>query len=163
MEPLFATISAIIAAVGGAAALVIVLSGWLGRVIANRIAQQDRARVDAELERLRAALAQNSATELDALTRRREVYTRLAKALRVFVDGGNPSEEAQGRFLEAYDEACIWAAEPVIAGIEGLLDAVQEKPINQASTKAAYSSVIEAMRRDAGHPSTAIRYRFVKF
>lgn len=163
MQALLTTIAAILAAVGGSTVVVIALSGWLARIIANRIAQQDRSRVDAELERLRANLARNTATELDALARRREVYTRLAKGLRIFVAGQTPDPESKAGFLEAYDEACIWAAEPVVAAIEGLIDEVRPGLVNQERTKKAYAKVIEEMRRDAGHPGTAISYRFITF
>jgi hypothetical protein len=163
MNELFATVLAILASVGGAAFVVIALSGWLAKITANRIAQQDRIRVDAELEHLRTSLARDSATQLDALTRKREVYTRLAKALRVFVDSGTPSVDAQRAFLEAYDEACIWADEPVVISLEALLDAAQKQPIDQTRIKPAYASCITSMRRDAGHPQTRISYRFVRF
>ena len=163
MTALFTTVLAILASVGGATVVVVALSGWLAKITANRIAQQDRLRVDAELEHLRMDLARDSATHLDALTRKREVYTRLAKALRVFVDSNTQSADAKRAFLEAYDEACIWADEPVVISLEALLDAAQQQPIDQGRIKPAYAACITSMRRDAGHPHTSISYRFVKF
>jgi hypothetical protein len=159
----FTAVAAIFAAVGGAATVVIALSGWLARIIANRIAQQDRARVDAEIERLRAGLARDSASALDALTRRREVYSTLVTSLRVFIDSGAQSMEAKAAFLRAYDEACIWGAEPIVKAIEELLDAAQQRPIDQARIQTAYRRAVLAMREDSGHPGTAVQYRFVKF
>jgi hypothetical protein len=50
---LVATIGTLIAAVGGATGVLILLSGWLGRVWATRIAQQERAKLEADLERTR--------------------------------------------------------------------------------------------------------------
>lgn len=163
MSSIFAAIAAVVAAVGGTATVVIALSGWLARVIANRIAQQDRARVDAEIERLRASLARDSAAVIDARTRQREVYTRLASALRVFVDSGEPTADAKSRFLQAYDDACIWAADPVVHAVEELIDQVQQRPLDQERTKSAYARTISAMRADAGHAGSVIDYRFVKF
>ncbi|MDQ6768659.1 MAG: hypothetical protein M3Z54_01570 [Gemmatimonadota bacterium] len=163
MNNVFATVLAIVTSIGGAAFVVIALSGWLAKITANRIAQQDRARVDTEIEHVRTSLARDSATHFDALTRKREVYTRLAKALRVFVGGVAPSAEQKIAFLEAYDEACIWADESVVTTLEVLLDAVMHQPIDQQRTKTAYADCISSMRRDAGHPQTAISYRFVKF
>jgi hypothetical protein len=165
----FTTVAALVASVGGAGALILLLSGWLGRVWATRLAVADRARIDAELARLTHSLSQEASSELDALTRRRAIYARLATSMRIFLKGGDSASlEKRHEFLAAYDEACVWASESVALSLGEFLDAnsrnaAQPSAENADVLKRAYGACIRAMREDSGFDNTAFEYRFVTF
>ena len=63
----FETALAVIASVGGGGLIVYRLSGWLGRVWAERLMERERQQFREDLERLRAELAQRNARELEAV------------------------------------------------------------------------------------------------
>lgn len=70
----FKTITAALASVGTAGGIMWALSSWLGKVWASRILEQDRARHEADLERLRADLSQSNAERLAGLERELDIY-----------------------------------------------------------------------------------------
>ncbi len=151
----------------GALAVILLLGGWLGRRWEARAAARENAHHAAELERLKAILAQQAESASDALTRRREVYSQLAKSMRVLLQAASPaSAAAKTAFLEAYDAACIWAPDPVLESVNELLGAVEVEALpgsSQAGRKEAYSRCMIEMRRDAGYAETTINYKFVTF
>lgn len=165
------SVGTLAAAVGGAATVIVALAGWLGRVWATRIAQEERARLDAEVERIKARLQRDTSAEIDALTRQREVYARLAASLRVLLAGTVlRGVEQKAALLDAYDVACLWAAEPVVEAVGELLDLVRVERVRsvpqeqlQEQLRRAYTNCMDAMRRDCGFPNTAFKYRLVTF
>lgn len=60
--------AAVIVSLGGAGALVVGLSGWLGKIWAERLMERERARHEQDLERLRAQLSQTVTAETARLT-----------------------------------------------------------------------------------------------
>jgi hypothetical protein len=88
--------------------------------------------------------------------------------MRVFLGSGAPStEEKKAAFLEAYDEAALWASEEVIAEIGKFLDMQSEhaagRSDGQPAMRAAFVLCITVMRRDCGFPSSQYRHRVVSF
>lgn len=143
----------ILLSLGGGAAIVFALAKWLGGVWAGRILEHEKA---------------TSAREHELLVRRRNVYTKLALSMRVFLGSGAPSTEAKKTaFLEAYDEAALWASEEVIAEIGKFLDMQAEhasgRSVDQAAMRAAFVHCIAVMRRDCGFPSSQYEHRVVAF
>jgi hypothetical protein len=61
--------AAILAALGGASLIILSLSGWLGRVWADRLMVQERAKHDQEIERLKSRLRLETETQLDEVRR----------------------------------------------------------------------------------------------
>jgi len=59
--------------IGGAAAVIFALSGWLGRIWANRLMETDRARHALDLEKLRAQFSRDAGVELEAMKRQFDV------------------------------------------------------------------------------------------
>jgi hypothetical protein len=53
MDEIFKISGAILASVGGAAAIIFAMSSWLGKVWANRILEKDKLAYSSELERLK--------------------------------------------------------------------------------------------------------------
>jgi len=110
MLEVFYIAGAVLASTGAAAGIVLALSNWLGRVWANRLLEQDKS--------LRAM-------QLEALTRKRNIYAKLAISMRVFL---KPHEarlaDRRADFLEAYDEAFLWASDDVINELGHLIDSV---------------------------------------
>jgi hypothetical protein len=86
--------------------------------------------------------------------------------MRVFMDGPQ-GIEAEERFLEAYDQAYVWADEAVVQALADFLRTVQVDDLQAASPMpmrtAAYVACMAAMRRDAGFPTTTTEYRLVSF
>lgn len=144
----------ILFALGGGAAIVFALSKWLGGVWANRILENERAA---------------SAREHELLIRRRNVYTKLAISLRVFLSRHNqlPPDNRE-KFLEAYDEASLWAPDEVMNEIGKFLDlnktsATTPGSVDQSMLQDSYALCINAMRRDCGFSKTTFDYRVVSF
>lgn len=151
----------IIKAIWGYAAVfgtvVVGLSAWVGRVVAERIALRERARIESE-----------SHAQQDALARRRDVYAELAKAMRVFLAGERRSTDQEKKaFLGAYDLGYLWASDEVVRAIEEFLDLIQKNTdspgfIPQPRLKESYAACF-AMRRDSGFQGTPASYQVVNF
>jgi hypothetical protein len=130
-----------------------------------------KAWLDRQLERLKNELE----GEMDLLTRRRDVYAELANAMRVFQRSqrqwsAEERTERGNRFLKAYDEACLWASEPVIETVGVFLDLVLVDERSHGQTKGteerkqkAYAACMEEMRKDSGFSNTGFKYRIVGF
>lgn len=138
-------IGAIALSLGGGAAVVFALSKWLGNIWAGRILENEKA---------------NLAREHELLIRRRDVYSNLAVAMRIFIDTGTKAnEKQQNEFLKAYDLAALWASENVINQMAKFLDSV----INKKPSKEDFVACISEMRKDCGFPSTKYQHRIVNF
>lgn len=145
---------AVLLSLGGGAAIVFALARWLGGVWAGRILENERATLTREQE---------------LLVRRRNVYTKLALTMRIFL--GAPTKatpKQQDAFLAAYDEAALWASESVIAEIATFLDmqiqhAAAPGSVSQPALRAEFVHCITVMRRDCGFPLSAYRHRVVTF
>jgi hypothetical protein len=130
------------------------LSKWLGGVWANRILENERAQ---------------SAREHELLIRRRNVYAKLALSLRVFLRRYElPAPDNREKFLEAYDEAALWAPDAVVNLIGEFIDlnrrnAATPGSISQEAMQNAYAACISAMRKDCGFANTTFVYRVVSF
>ena len=140
--------------IGGGALVVFALSKWLGGVWANRILENERASL---------------AREHELLVRRRNVYTKLALTMRVFIrsDAG-ASEDQKSDFLAAYDEAALWAAENVANEMNRLIDlqvkhVAQPGSVSPQELKELFIRVITEMRKDCGFPETGYEHRIVNF
>lgn len=172
--------AAVLGAVGGAGAIILGLSAWLGKIAADRIMQAETARYAEQLEKLTADLRRQTETalervkstlerETDAVVRRRAVYDRIAVAMRIFVGGHSPAtHEQKSEFLAAYDLAVLWAPDPVVDALNRFLDAVvshtaRPDPNVQRTMRTAYVECLMEMRRDAGFRSTETSYRLVSF
>lgn len=141
-------------------ALILAVVGVLGKAWADR--QVERFKNELEGEK-------------DLLTRRRNVYAELANAMRVFQSSQrewSDEERAErgNRFLKAYDEACLWASEPVIGAVGKFLDLVLVDNRQHGQTlgteghkKEAYAACMDEMRRDSGFSDTEFEYRIVGF
>jgi len=188
------------------------LSTWLGKIWASRILEREKAELNKSIEVTKAELARSieqekaamaalheehkakiaefSSQRLDALTRRRDFYARLATKMRILIRADMPPEQREKdkwAFLAAYDEGYIWASEAVAAAIRDLLDTAEKKTTADANLKVtppnapAYPQVqvvaqmldIEAqerykiclleMRRDCGFPDSGVACRVVSF
>jgi hypothetical protein len=141
----------------GGSAVVFALSNWLGGVWAKRI-------LDNEHEK--------SYRERELIMRKRDIYARLAKSMRVLADNGQPATDKEKQnFLAAYDEAALWATDEVMAQFGALLDMLPSTSgatgatpaTSQDALKAAYVHCITLMRKDTGFPQTTYNHRVVRF
>jgi hypothetical protein len=154
LSALLSVIGSALFAVGGGAFIVATLSKYLGGIWANRILENEKARETREQE---------------LLIRRRNIYAKLARALRVLLSSNDPiTLEHRREFLAAYDEAALWATEDVICAVGVLIDinkANSAKPgsVSMEAYRAAYAHSITAMRRDSGFPDTEYQHRIVSF
>ncbi len=145
---------AILFSLGGGAAIVFALSKWLGDLWAGKI-----------LENEKSALAR----EQELLVRRRNVYSKLAQSMRIFVSADSPASSVQQEaFLSAYDEAALWASEAVVSEMSIFMDMLiqlnaQPSTISQPGLKAEYVHCITVMRRDCGFPNSGYQHRVVAF
>lgn len=151
---LFSIFGSILLAFGGGAIIVFALAKWLGGVWAARILETERL---------------TGAREQELLVRRRNIYAKLSVSLRVFLSvRTHTSFDDQKKFLEAYDEATLWATDDVMNSLGHLLDLIRKNTASRGSIaeqelQIAYTSVIEAMRKDCGFPDTKFQYRVVSF
>ena len=163
------TAAAVLGSLGGGAILVFAFSSWLGKVWATRIADAERARFAKELEGYRNELQLLSDERRDALTRKRDIYARLATSMRVFLASGNPtSAEERREFMAAFDLAALWASEEVALALSSFLQC-SARSVNQPGTvtneefKDEYRACLNTMRRDCGFPDTKFSYPVLTF
>jgi hypothetical protein len=152
---MLAIAGSLLLSLGGGAVIVFALAKWLGGVWANRILENERAQ---------------RAREQELLIRRRDVYTKLATSLRVFLQRFERglAADAPEKFLAAYDEASVWAPDSVMNRVGELIDInTTMKSRSDAFTpeqqRAAFAACIEAMGRDAGFADTTFNYRVINF
>ena len=74
LDEIFKVALAIITSLGGGAALVAVLSGWLGKLWADRLMLAEKGKIDITLERLRSDLSTQKEKELSELKSNLEIY-----------------------------------------------------------------------------------------
>jgi hypothetical protein len=178
MLALLISVATLVAVVVGGLLLRQFLPSYLSEKAKNLASKEDLSQLThlvesvkalhtSEVERLKAnLLAEGQVTE-----RRRRVYEEMCVTLRVFSTGGDHSEEANDRFLTAYAAAWLWASDAVLEGLNEFLELQQTLvaspgSVDQVTQKAAYSSIILAMRKDAGFAETAVksdRYQHVQF
>lgn len=151
---LLSIVGAVLLALGGGTVIVFALARWLGGVWANRILETEKA---------------THARESELLVRRRNVYTKLAVSMRIFLKRHDDKTPINyGPFLEAYDEASLWAPDSVMNPLGQFLDLNRQNTavngsVPQEALQAAFSSCVTEMRKDSGFPNTSYKYRFVSF
>lgn len=172
LEKVFKVSLAIIGSVGGAGALILYFSNWLGKVWATRIAEDERQIHRKEIEEFKSDLKQLSHSRKDFLTRKREVYQQMAVNMRIFIESSSPStEEDENDFLNTYDLCYLWGSDEVLNIIGDFLELnikQTRNPTNdnQNKMKKLYSKCLIEMRKDSGHDNTELNidsYKFVKF
>jgi len=141
-------------ALGGGAVLVFALAQWLGGIWAARIVEREKI---------------IGVREQELLVRRRNVYGKLAVSMRVFLSAStHKDDDGRKSFLEAYDEAALWAPDEVMNAVGQLLDLIrlntaERGSVSESTLQRSYAEAIAAMRRDCGFPSTTFEYRLVSF
>lgn len=157
----------------------VVIVGWIIWFFFNQKVNRIEKTFTSELEKSRA-------TELDLLYRRREVYSRLVKSMRVFLQKADPTEtssdEKKNEFLAAYDEMYIWAPDEVLESLGKLIDSQREwaKRIKKAKSereqiptkevedfqktfRELHSKCLEQIRHECGFDETDFEYRYISF
>lgn len=158
MLEIFEIVAAILVSIGVSGAIIISISKWLSGLIAKRLEQSYQANLD-----------KVAADEFDLLIRRREVYSRLIKSMRVFLSSKVlATTDEKNEFLRSYDECCLWAPDDVLAAIGEFLDSnIQiskgQETVEQKDYKKTYTNCIEKIRQDSGFKDTKFEYRFVNF
>jgi len=159
----------LLAAFGGTTVVLTGLAIFVGHILSNRIAQREKAELDGKIETLKNDVKALSEDKFDALTRRRDVYSRLATSMRVFVEAVVPAgPKEKQEFLAAYDQGCVWGSEPVVESVGLFLDALtrlSQKHTDESmkQVKEAYALCILEMRRDVGFPDSKFQFRFITF
>lgn len=122
-----------------------------------------------DLEGYKHALKQIADEQRDALTRKRDIYARLATTMRVFLASAKSASETEKRdFLAAFDLAALWASEDVAAALASFLEhsvrnANHPGSVSNEEFKNAYRACVNAMRRDCGFPNTKFSYPVITF
>jgi len=121
------------------------------------------------LEAYRSELELLSEERRDALTRKRDVYGRVASSMRVFLSSGAPSTEDEKReFMAAFDQGFLWASEDVGKSLVDFLQlstrhSADPRSVSNDEFKDAYRECLIAMRRDCGFADTKLKYPVVSF
>ena len=99
---------AILGSIGSAGITIFSLSGFLGKIWVNRIAESEKYK---------------SSSDLEHLSRKRDIYAKLAVNMRVFISSnGMNKTDRKELFLEAYDEAYLWASHEVAEELGKFID-----------------------------------------
>jgi hypothetical protein len=110
----------------------------------------------AKIDTLREELNRKS----EVYNRRRDIYAKIAKSTRVFMQG-NVTNERKDEFLNNYSEIWLWAPDNVLKKINKFM-VIQRKigkgeKINQEDLKRTYTEFILEMRKDVGYEFTKLR------
>lgn len=149
---ILSVVGIIVVSLGGGGAIVLLLSGWLGKVWAARIMEREKTELSKSIEekktefvrsieREKAELAkfheahrqeleELSSQRQDAMNRKRDVYTQLATTMPVILTAKideREQKENKRAFLAAYDSGFLWASEPVVMAVRDLLDTLDPK------------------------------------
>lgn len=170
----------LVASMGGIGVLMIGFSTWIANLLAKNILLKHTEKSNIVLERVKTELQKEvdgkleelrvrSQNQVDFVLRKREVYERLAKSLRIFLLGGNNTDEDKKDFLAAYDLAYLWASDPLVVALGELLDILlihSQFPDtkNQVKMKRLYEKALLEMRKDSGFPETSLpadSYKFI--
>jgi len=174
----------VIASLGGGGLIVLGLSSWLGKTWATRIMERERAELERSIQILKADLAKSleqtkvemqeqASQQLDAITRKREVYGAFVTASRALL-GKRVTSADQEAFLAAYSRSYLWASEEVALSIQRLIELLaQQAASNKASLpqdqqliergNVAFKNCMLAMRRDVGFLESNCEFRPVTF
>lgn len=154
MDEIFKIALTILGSVGTAGAIIFGLSNWLGKVWASRLIESNKAKVTADLEHL---------------SRKRDIYAKVAVNLRVFISSNEINKtDRKELFLEAYDEAYLWASTEVVQELGNFIDLLTKDVANPGSIsnsdkKLSYAKCLHAMRQDSGHNDLEQVYRVASF
>lgn len=154
MREILSIAVAIMGSIGIAGAIIYALSNWLGKVWANRLLEHDKL---------------VAAKEIEATSRKRDIYSKLAINMRVFLKSHDiQKSDRREAFLEAYDEAFLWASDDVVGEIGHFIDLlVKDKAepdkVSMKDKQEAYAKCLLAMRKDVGYPKTHASFRIASF
>ena len=154
MEDVIRITLLIIGSIGSSGAIILGMSNWLGKIWADRLIERERAKLKSDEE---------------ALVRKRDVYTKLAINMRVFLSShGLKKSDRREKFLEAYDEAYIWASQDVIETMDKFIELIQGHTampgsVPEQKRRDAYAACLHAMRKDSGHVHSKQCYRVASF
>jgi hypothetical protein len=133
----------------------------------NLATKEDLAAITDKVERVRAAIADESAL----LQKRREVYERIANSLRIFVQGHGNSPERRQEFHAAYSACWLWAPDTVLESLNKFIrmqraNAAEGGTYPQTELHNQYAEIMLRMRKNVGFPESVVKegdYQFVKF
>lgn len=140
---------------GGASVIIFALAKWLADLWQARIIEDRKSGLLREHE---------------LLIRRRNVYAKLVVAMRIFLNSTPPATNDQkNTFLNAYDEAALWASESVVLHLSKLIKLAHIKPTadrgenSHVEMRSAFIDCIKEMRRDCGFPSSNYEHQIIRF
>ena len=133
----------------------------------NFTTKKDISDITYQIERVKADISQ----ETVLLEKRREVYERIADAMRIFISGHTSSNKIENEFHSAYSACWLWAPDNLLTILNQFIQMQMDYASNptfctQMEMKKLYGKVILAMRQDVGFESTNVNeenYRFVQF
>ena len=133
----------------------------------NLATKEDIAEITNSVERVRAAISQETAL----LEKRREVYERIADSLRIFIAGHAATEKQQEEFHAAYSACWLWAPDDLLVALNDFIQMQQDIAAGRSShsqdeLKDSFGEIMLKMRKDAGFEETEVNqgnYNFVKF
>lgn len=133
----------------------------------NLATKEDIAEITNSVERVRAAISQETAL----LEKRREVYERIADSLRIFIAGHAATEKQQEEFHAAYSACWLWAPDDLLVALNDFIQMQQDIAADRSShsqdkLKDSFGKIMLKMRKDAGFEETEVNqgnYNFVKF
>ena len=126
-----------------------------------------RSQYISDIEKLKSSLED----EARRVEKRRDVYEKITKSLRIFITGHPSHQDQKDGFLNAYAAAWLWAPDEVLKTLNHFLSlqliyAQNKSQVTQEELKTAYVQCVMAMRKDVGFSDTIVRtedYQFIYF
>ncbi|MEZ5528658.1 MAG: hypothetical protein R3E57_01745 [Porticoccaceae bacterium] len=153
----------------GGASILLAATAWLIKSIVSVLLSKNVENYKNELritsastiEKARADLKEQLESNLDHLSRKRDVYVRLINSMRALLDESDIKDKAE--FIRAYNETCLWAPPNVADSISNLLALAKEKNTNQTDLVERYTRCLLEMRKDCGFTDHNFEYHIIKF
>jgi|ERR1035441_3371278 hypothetical protein len=171
LENIATVVLLLLSSVGGGGAIVLGLSSWLGKVWANRLMEQEKARYRRDLEEFKADLQRKSDLAAQTLREKLSLYKEATLPVIELIAEAYSKEALQAVELKEFEkkrlattvllgmfapQSVVWAHDTMIAYLHGCLE--QKQQFTWEEFRGLGLNFVSEMRRDIGLHTDGLVY-----